>query len=858
MKKFLSLALVLVTVFSCVNVAVLATDAGDYRVMAVTAQAETPEQMYHNELAKELKNLGLFRGVSDTDFDLDRAPTRVEALVMLIRLLGCEEEALEGSWRCHFTDVPEWAGKYVGYGYSHNLTNGESDTLFGSGNASSATFLTFVLRALGYSDANGEDFTWDNPYALAKRVGLLDETVNVNIFERGDAVCVMHSALKANVKGTETPLSARLISQGVFTKGAYDKYFGVAQYNPEGRRELTNEEICTKCDPAIFEVISYDDVGEAYSSGTGFFIDSHGTALTNYHCIESSDEGIVVTSAKAQLFNSDEFIDVLGVYDYSSEEDWAVIKLDIDNTPYLKIGDPSSYTNGSRVAAIGYPSGYRSATFGYVSNANTVFEYTGQPAIQHDAATNHGNSGGPLINKYGEVIGINTWGLGDYDRDGMGFAVKMTTLERYNMEYLYSFDTFRIGAFLDIPIDENTDRHLIASHFLDAIILSDSESFIADDGTSVLYRQYPNDGDKDTFMIYYDEQSASFVATYNVEYIEDEENYARNYSYTVNIYLDTDKFDGLYKATIKKENGDETRIGAISGDVAGVNSECDYVFQTYGGDSEYRESDEFNARLLHNWILEEIDKLFAEYDSYGVYSAADFGYATYKPKLQVYVQTKDYYPIQFVNSQNAWDGIGLDICKDIAAELGREYEQKLVYDFSTSVELLEKGEGDIGAIPCVIDNSTDSWYAFSIPFYTTEVSMMVPADSTITSLSDLAGKRVAVREGSDGAYILSTLNLKGMSVTYVTDTDDTYAALGTEFDVYIENAIVVDTLVSRYGELYNVKSVSIPNQNYEQYALYFNKNNTEVIEAANRVITEWSESGTLGLFLYLYFFGIFG
>ena len=97
-------------------------------------------------VARDLKVLGLFKGVSETDFALDRAPTRLEAVTMLIRMLGKEKEALTGSWHHPFTDVPSWADSYVGYAYEKGLTNGVSANSFGTGDASSAMYLTFVLR----------------------------------------------------------------------------------------------------------------------------------------------------------------------------------------------------------------------------------------------------------------------------------------------------------------------------------------------------------------------------------------------------------------------------------------------------------------------------------------------------------------------------------------------------------------------------------------------------------------------------------------------------------------------------------------------------------------------------------------
>ena len=137
-------------------------------LMAMPVSVGAVRDLYFEEqLAGKLKNLGLFQGVSETDFALDRAPTRVEALVMLIRLLGDDQKAKNSGATHPFTDVPQWADAYVGYAYQNGLTNGVSQTTFGTGTASAQMYLTFVLRALGYSDTNGEDFSWSNPYSLA-------------------------------------------------------------------------------------------------------------------------------------------------------------------------------------------------------------------------------------------------------------------------------------------------------------------------------------------------------------------------------------------------------------------------------------------------------------------------------------------------------------------------------------------------------------------------------------------------------------------------------------------------------------------------------------------------------------------
>ncbi len=185
-------------------------------LMPVCAATVTEAEMQ----ASALKRLGLFKGVSDTDFDLDRVPTRTEALVMLIRVLGKEPEALKGDWTHPFTDVASWADKYVGYAYENALTKGVSATRFGTGNANSDMYLTFVLRALRYDDAAG-DFAWNEPDALAKSVGILPGGVDTINFLRADVVLVSWAALATDLKDGSQTLSEKLVSAGVFTSEDY-------------------------------------------------------------------------------------------------------------------------------------------------------------------------------------------------------------------------------------------------------------------------------------------------------------------------------------------------------------------------------------------------------------------------------------------------------------------------------------------------------------------------------------------------------------------------------------------------------------------------------------------------------------
>ena len=139
-------------------------------------------------------------------------------------------------------------------------------------------------------------------------------------------------------------------------------------------------------------------------AGSGFIYSEDGYVLTNHHVVEDADEIIVKMADKrefvAELIGSDAASDI------------AVLKIKADKAlPYLKLGDSESVRPGQWVAAIGSPFNFeQTVTAGIVSakgRSNRAQQYV--PFIQTDVAINRGNSGGPLLNMDGEVIGINSW-----------------------------------------------------------------------------------------------------------------------------------------------------------------------------------------------------------------------------------------------------------------------------------------------------------------------------------------------------------------------------------------------------------------------------------------------------------------
>ena len=172
------------------------------------------------------------------------------------------------------------------------------------------------------------------------------------------------------------------------------------------------------------EVSGYSVFG-AYTeeeAGSGWIIDSNGLVVTNNHVVEGASS-VTVTLEDGRTFAAQ------AVYS-DAFSDLAVIKIDAQNLPAAKLGDSSSLRMGDWVVAIGNSLGMGiSATKGIVSATGvSVTESTGNTLynlIQTDAAINAGNSGGPLVNLAGEVIGVNSVKISDVGVEGMGYAISI-------------------------------------------------------------------------------------------------------------------------------------------------------------------------------------------------------------------------------------------------------------------------------------------------------------------------------------------------------------------------------------------------------------------------------------------------
>ncbi len=189
------------------------------------------------------------------------------------------------------------------------------------------------------------------------------------------------------------------------------------------------------------DVLQRDQFGNSQSGqgvGTGFVVRSDGIVVTNCHVVEGATKITVSSSAKdpkqydAHVVGGD------------CLHDLAVLKIDATNLPTVSLGSSGDLKLGQRVVALGYAlalEGGPTVTTGIVSSLDRTIQaqdpnctscqngartYTG--AIQTDAAINHGNSGGPLVNMAGQVVGINT--AGDDNAQNIGFAIAIDSVKQ--------------------------------------------------------------------------------------------------------------------------------------------------------------------------------------------------------------------------------------------------------------------------------------------------------------------------------------------------------------------------------------------------------------------------------------------
>ena len=246
----------------------------------------------------------------------------------------------------------------------------------------------------------------------------------------------------AENKNVQNPVQASYIAEDA------ESAISPVVKHSNGKKILSIPEIAEKVGPSVVGVINkttvqaqrmydpftgryyYYDMGQnandliEQGSGSGIIISNDGYIVTNQHVIEGASEISVILNTgdeiKAKLIGAD------------TKTDLAVLKIDTDKELTVAVlGDSETVQVGELAVAIGNPMGIEfsgSVTAGIISAVNrtmTIDERT-YNLLQTDAAINSGNSGGALINQYGEVIGINSVKLSTSGVEGMGFAIAIS------------------------------------------------------------------------------------------------------------------------------------------------------------------------------------------------------------------------------------------------------------------------------------------------------------------------------------------------------------------------------------------------------------------------------------------------
>ena len=168
----------------------------------------------YNALADALKQMGLFQGTGTaygSGYDLEQAPTRIVGLVMFLRLIGEEGAALSSTAANPFADTPAWCDRYVAYAYEKGYTEGNNVSAGGQryfgpdAQLSAGEYMTFLLRALGYSDSGASpDFSWANAVGKSVEFGVLNAAEQAKLtgspFLRAQVAYLSYFALSAPLK----------------------------------------------------------------------------------------------------------------------------------------------------------------------------------------------------------------------------------------------------------------------------------------------------------------------------------------------------------------------------------------------------------------------------------------------------------------------------------------------------------------------------------------------------------------------------------------------------------------------------------------------------------------------------------
>ncbi len=204
-RRVISLVLCFLLAFSCFAFGLSSAVFAESTDIQITDQYDIS--------ADRLYKYGLFKG-GEEGYDLESESDRVQAAVMIVRLLGAEEDVLQNTYSHPYTDVPKWASNYVGYLFQNDIILTTEKDKFGSSEKISASdYTSGVLSALGYHNVTAGDKT-EAVYRAATRSELLTknevELIKETEFNRGTMVFIAEKALNTKLKGEKVTLFEKL------------------------------------------------------------------------------------------------------------------------------------------------------------------------------------------------------------------------------------------------------------------------------------------------------------------------------------------------------------------------------------------------------------------------------------------------------------------------------------------------------------------------------------------------------------------------------------------------------------------------------------------------------------------------
>jgi hypothetical protein len=190
----------------------------------------------------------------------------------------------------------------------------------------------------------------------------------------------------------------------------------------QSHRQLTVAEVVRQTSDAVVQIVVSDESGKEFALGSGFLVSADGMIVTNFHVIRGA------RSAIAKLANGS-FFPVDGVLAEDANHDLVLLKLEGKGLPFLTLGSTAGLQVGDNVVVIGSPLGLEGTVSSGIVSAFRDETPNGR-MIQTNAPVSHGNSGGPLLDMRGKVVGVISSGVNPEEGQNLNFAIPSDEVKR--------------------------------------------------------------------------------------------------------------------------------------------------------------------------------------------------------------------------------------------------------------------------------------------------------------------------------------------------------------------------------------------------------------------------------------------